>query len=74
MNMYYEEILQATHTENMITNPFGYYGYYETLVFGTYGVNLNTYICNIWHTVWVYYAKRGWRTSGEYPVPVDEEV
>lgn len=74
MNMYYEEILQATHTENMVTNPFGYFGYYRTHVIDTRGVDMSSGLSEIKHIVKVYYATRGWRTSGEYPVPMDEDV
>lgn len=72
MNMYYERILQATHTEGMITNPFGVYGYYKTEVkdFQEIVVNYPDIRSNIWHEAWVYYAERVWRYSGDYPVPI----
>ncbi len=74
MNMYYEEILQATHTENMVTNPFGYFGYYRTLV-EDWKVFIIGSGWGIGHTVYKFFATRGWRhDNGIYPVPIDEEV
>ncbi len=74
MEMYYEEILQHTHTENMETNPFGYYGYYRTDVkdqmLGMIG-NGNDYHI-IQHNVYVYYATRIWKNNnGVYPKAID---
>lgn len=72
MNMYYEAIMQATHTENMVTNPFGYYGYYQTQVVTKIGIHSQSSLYTIKHHVKLYFATRGWRTDTGYPMPIDD--
>lgn len=72
LEMYYENIMLNTHTESMETNPFGYYGYYETVVIDMIFGPLNYDNYQILHRVYVLYATRAWRNdNGTYPIPID---
>lgn len=73
LEMYYEEIMQHTHTENMETNPYGYYGYYKTEVLDWVLGDVPQDYHIIRHVVQVLYATRVWRNdNGNYPVPIDD--
>ena len=71
LETYYEEIMLHTHTEDMETNPYGYYGYYKTLVEGLWIGGIPTDQHTIYHDVTVLYATRVWRRDdGTYPIPI----
>ena len=72
LEYYYEQILLHTHTENMETNPIGYYGYYKTDVSDVYIGSISP-ISVMQHVVRVYYATKVWRDDNgtTYPIPLD---
>ena len=71
MYVLYKNIMLNTHTEDMVTNPYYEYGYYETIVKDFEHFNNDT----ISHIVYVAYAVREWRErhwdEEEYPEDID---